>query len=151
MASGSTQPVLFFNPGIVESNTGDDGSILLMMDGATRGLSGYGVIITLDSAEIADITAVDGPVWAGLQDIRKINNTAYIVQGTDIDNKQIPGSVQIALASVRFHAKAPGYAYIRVNPIAIDDDLKGRYIPSLEAGSIVITGAGPEPVIPMNQ
>lgn len=150
LVSGSMQPILFFNPDVVESNTGDDDSILLMMDGAYRGLSGYGILISLDSPEIAEITSMNAPVWVGLKDITRINSTAYLVQGTDIDNRQIPGAIQIALASMTIHAKAPGYARVYATPVAIDDDQKGRYLPSVIAGSIVITGAGPVPIIPMS-
>jgi hypothetical protein len=149
-ASAATQPVLFFNPDIVESNTGDDDTVLLIMDSAYRGLSGYGLIISIDQPDIAEIIDIQAPVWVGLDDIRRINSSAFLIQGTDIDNMQIPGSVQIALASIDIHAKAPGYANIYATPIAIDDDHKGRYIPSFIAGTIVITGAGPVPIIPMS-
>lgn len=148
--SAVTQPILFFNPDVVESNTGDDDTVLLMMDGAVRGLSGYGVIISIDRPDIAEITSMNLPVWVGLKDVKQINGTTYVVQGTDVGDMQNPGALQIVIADMKIHAKAPGYANIIATPIAVDDDQKGRYNPSYVAGSIVITGAGPVPIIPMS-
>ena len=148
--SAVTQPVIFFNPDVVESNTGDDDTVLLMMDGAVRGLSGYGVIISIDRPDIAEIASMDLPVWVGLKDVQRYNSTTFLVQGTDIGDMQNPGSLQIVIADMKIHAKAPGYANIIAITVAFDDDEKGRYTPSYVAGSIVITGAGPVPIIPMN-
>ncbi|PKL59544.1 MAG: hypothetical protein CVV33_07275 [Methanomicrobiales archaeon HGW-Methanomicrobiales-4] len=148
--SAVIQPVLFFNPDVVESNTGDDDTVLLMMDGAIRGLSGYGVIISIDRPDIAEITGLNLPVWVGLKDVQQINGTTYLVQGTDVSDMQNPGALQIVIADIKIHAKAPGYANIIATPVAIDDDQKGRYNPSYVTGSIVITGAGPVPIIPMS-
>ena len=61
----------------------------------------------------------------------------------------IPGALNITLAEIRVHARAPGYATITASPVAIDDDQKGRYLTRHASGSIVITGAGPVPIIPM--
>ena len=144
------QPILFFNPDVVESNTGDDDQVILMMDGAVRGLSGYGMLISIDNPDIAEITSMDLPAWVGLKDIMKINSTTYLVQGTDVSDIQDPGASQIAIANIKIHAKAPGYATIVATPTVIDDDEKGRYLPSVATGSIVITGAGPVPIIPMS-
>ena len=149
-ASAVTQPILFFNPDVVESNTGDDDTVLLMIDGAVRGLSGYGIIISIDRPDIAEITSMNLPVWVGLKDVQRINSTTFLVQGTDIGDMQNPGALQIVIADIKIHAKSPGYANIVATPIAIDDDQKGRYQPTLVTGSIVITGAGPIPIIPMS-
>jgi hypothetical protein len=146
----NSQPILFFTPDVVESNTGDDEQVLLMMDGAPRGLSGYGIIITVDNPDIAGITGLDLPVWVGLKDIKKLTEASYLIQGADSNDKQDPGAVQISLANIKIHAKAPGYATILATPVIIDDDLKGRFELSPVTGTIVITGAGPVPVIPMN-
>ncbi len=150
MAVAEIQPILFFYPDVIESNTGDNNEALLMMDGAMMGLSGYGVIISIANPDIAEITKIELPVWVGLSDIQKLNETAYLVQGIDSTDKQDPGAVQIALANIKIHAKAPGYATIQATPVVIDDDEKGRYHIVGASGSIVITGAGPVPVIPMN-
>jgi hypothetical protein len=149
-AVSGSQPILFFNPDVVESNTGDDEEVLLMMDGAMRGLSGYGIRFEVDDPDIAEITSVELPVWVGLGDVQRLNDGAYLVQGVDDTDKQVSGAVQITMAHIRIHAKAPGYATISANPIAVDDDVKGRYQPVHASGTIVITGAGPVPVIPMS-
>jgi len=150
LTSAEIQPVLYFDPDVVESNTGDNNIVLLMMDGVYRGLCGYGVLITIDNPHIAEFISIELPEWVGVQNVNKINNTAYFVQGTDVDEKQIPGSVRIPLAVMGIHAIAPGYATILATPVAIDDDQKGRYTTSVGTGTIVITGAGPVPVIPMS-
>lgn len=149
-AVSGSQPILFFHPDVVESNTGDDDEVLLMMDGAMRGLSGYGVQIEVNDPDIVEITGIDLPVWVGLGDINRLITGAYVVQGVDDTDKQVAGAVQIAMAHIKIHAKAPGYATISATPIAIDDDVKGRYQPVRASGSIVITGAGPVPIIPMS-
>jgi hypothetical protein len=145
-----SQPVLFFSPDLVESNTGDNVQVHLLMDGASRGLSGYGLIISLDTPDIVDIIGIDLPKWAGLQDIQKQSDSSYLIQGVDSNDNQHPGAPKIDLATVKVHAKAPGYATIRATPIMIDDDQKGRYESSPVAMTIVITGAGPVPLIPMS-
>lgn len=145
-----TQPVLFFSPDTVESNTGDNVLVHLLMDGASRGLSGYGIIISLDTPDIVDFIGVDLPEWTGIRDIQKQSDTSYFIQGVDSKDRQNPGAPKIDLATVKVHAKAPGYATIRATPVMIDDDQKGRYESSPVAMTIVITGAGPMPIIPMS-
>jgi len=145
-----TQPVLFFSPDVVESNTGEDVQVHLMMDSAPRGLSGYGLIISLDTPDIADITGIDLPKWTGLQDTQKQSESSYLIQGVDSDDRQQQGAQKIDLANVKVHAKAPGYATIRATPVMIDDDQKGRYESSPVAMTIIITGAGPVPIVPMS-
>jgi len=144
------QPVLYFSPDVVESNTGENVQVHLMMDSAPRGLSGYGLIISLDTPDIADIIDVDLPKWVGLQDIQKRSDSSYLIQGVDSDEREQQGAQNIDLATIRVHAKAPGYATIRATPFMIDDDQKGRYESSPVAMTIIITGAGPAPLIPMN-
>ncbi|PWR74131.1 hypothetical protein [Methanospirillum lacunae] len=145
-----SQPVLFFSPDLVESNTGDNVQVHLLMDGASRGLSGYGLIISLDTPDIVDIIGIDLPKWTGLQDIEKQSDSSYLIQGVDSNDNQHPGAPKIDLATVKVHAKAPGYATIRATPVMIDDDQKGRYETSPVAMTIVITGAGPVPLVPMS-
>lgn len=150
VAASPSIPVMFFSPDVVESNTGDNNQILLMLDSAPRGLSGYGIRITIDNPDIADITKMDLPVWVGMKDIQKLPGSSYLIQGVDTNDKQDAGAVQIALAAISIHAKAPGYATITAEPITIDDDQKGRYEPGPITATIVITGAGPVPITPMN-
>lgn len=145
----AVQPILYFDPGVVESNTGDYDHALLMMDGAVRGVSGYGVIISIDDPHIAQITSLEFPDWVGLQNIQQINRSSFLIQGTDVAFEQDPGSMQIPLIDIGIHAIAPGYADISATPVVIDDDQKGRYEAGTATGSIVITGAGPVPIIPM--
>ena len=145
-----SQPTLFFAPDVVESNTGDNDQVWLMMGGAFRGLSGYGVIISLDNPEIGSIIDIDIPDWAGLQDIQKISESSYLMQAVDSSDKLGPGSPKIPLANIKIHANSPGYLTIRASPVLIDDDQKGRYEPVPVTGTIIITGAGPVPIIPMN-
>lgn len=145
-----TQPILFFSPDLVESNTGDNVQVHLLMDGASRGLSGYGIIISLDTPDIVDIIGIDLPEWTGVQDIQKQSDSSFFIQGVDSKNRQNPGAPKIDLATVKVHAKAPGYATIRATPVMIDDDQKGRYESSPVAMTIIITGAGPVPITPMN-
>ena len=145
-----SQPVLFFAPDVVESNTGEDVQVHLLMDSAPRGLSGYGLIISLETPDIADITGIGLPKWTGLQDVQKQSESSYLIQGVDSDDRQQQGAQKIDLATVKVHAKAPGYATIRATPVMIDDDQKGRYETSPVAMTIIITGAGPVPLIPMS-
>jgi hypothetical protein len=151
-ACAVVQPILFFDPDVVESNTGDDDQLILMLDGTVRGLSGYGLVISIEDPDIAEITGLVLPEWAGLKNVRQINSTSYLVQGTDIRNQQEPGICKpIPLVDIRIHARYPGYATIVATPVVIDDDQRGRYDPQAATGSIVITGAGPVPVIPMSR
>ncbi|MDD1730314.1 MAG: hypothetical protein LUQ50_14765 [Methanospirillum sp.] len=145
-----SQPTLFFAPDVVESNTGDNDQVWLMMDGAFRGLSGYGVILSIDNPEIGSIIDIDIPDWAGLQDIQKFSESSYLIQAVDSNDKIGPGSPKIPLGIIKIHANSPGYLTIRATPVQIDDDQKGRYEPVPVTGTIIITGAGPVPKIPMN-
>lgn len=147
----AVQPILYFEPGVVESNTGDDDHVLLLMDGVNRGLSGYGVIISIDDPHIAQITSLEFPEWVGLQNTKQINRSSYLIQGSDVTYEMDPGSTQVPLLDIHIHATAPGYADITATPVVIDDDQKGRYEAGTATGSIVITGAGPIPIIPMSR
>ncbi|HWQ67922.1 MAG TPA: hypothetical protein VN372_13770 [Methanospirillum sp.] len=144
------QPVLYFNPDVVETNPGENNHVLLMMDNADHGLSGYGIVISVNDPAIASVSSASVPAWAGVVDVRQIDKSSVIIQATDISDSLIPGSGTIVLADLIIHAGSPGYGYLTATPIAIDDDMKGRYSPDIIPGSIIIAGAGPVPIIPMS-
>jgi len=150
---GLSQPSLFFTPDVVESNTGDDAIVHLMIDNIPRGISGFGMIISLDNPDIAEIIGIDLPRWLGLQDIQRHSESSFWIQGVNSGNLRQPETQQIGMAAIKVHAKAPGYAKITATPVFIDTNQKGRYESSPVAMTVVITGAGPVPPnspIPMN-
>jgi len=151
VGQASAYSLLFFNPSVVESNPGEQPAIDLIMEGCDAGIAGYALYLTLDNPTVASFGEITFPSWVSMNKVEHINSTTVMIQGADLGN-QVEAALSIAnLAKVSIHALTAGYATLRVEPIIIDDDRNGRYDPVSKTASIVISGAGPSPLIPAAQ
>jgi hypothetical protein len=148
IAPVSAYSLLFFNPSVVESNPGEQPAIDLIMEGCDAGISGYALYLVLDNPAVASFGEITFPSWVTLNKVEHINSTTVLIQGADPGKLVEPGVSISNLAKVSIHALTAGYATLRVEPVIIDDDRKGRYDPISKTASIVISGAGPSPIIP---
>jgi|GEM_PF-945868 len=147
----NAEPRLYFNPAIVESNPGESPIIDLLIDGCNEGISGYAVMVSLDNPSIASLGEIITPPWATLNKIQKLNSSAVLIQGADTGRQIEPmegGFPSEQLAKISVNAISAGYVTVRVTPIIIDNEKKGRYKPIVSSASIVISGAGPVPLKP---
>lgn len=144
----SADPLLFFNPGVVESNPGDEPTVDLIMEGGDEGISGFSLYLTIDNASVASFGAIYYPPWVSMNRITEVNSSTVLIQGADLGDRAKPGSPEERIASITLDALSAGYATLNVEPVIIDDDRKGRYNPISKSASIVISGAGPSPLIP---
>ena len=147
----SAYSLLYFNPSVVESNPGEVPGIDLIMEGCDAGIAGYALYITLDNPTVASIGEITFPSWVSMNMVEHINSTTVLIQGADLGNQVEPAVSISNLAKISIHALTAGYATLSVEPVVIDDDRSGRYDPISETASIVISGAGPSPMIPASQ
>lgn len=148
IAPVSAYSLLFFNPSVVESNPGEEPAIDLIMEGCNAGISGYALYLTLDNPTVASFGEISFPSWVSMNKVEHINSTTILIQGADLGNQVEPALSIANLATVNIHALTAGYATLSVEPVVIDDDRNGRYDPVSKTASIVISGAGPNPMIP---
>ncbi len=151
IAPVSAYSLLFFNPSVVESNPGEEPAIDLIMEGCNAGISGYALYLTLDNPTVASFGEISFPSWVSMNTVEHINSTTILIQGADLGNQVEPALSIANLATVNIHALTAGYATLSVEPVVIDDDRNGRYEPVSKTASIVISGAGPNPMIPASQ
>jgi hypothetical protein len=151
IAPVSAYSLLFFNPSVVESNPGEEPAIDLIMEGCNAGISGYALYLTLDNPTVASFGEISFPSWVSMNKVEHINSTTILIQGADLGNQVEPALSIANLATVNIHALTAGYATLSVEPVVIDDDRNGRYEPVSKTASIVISGAGPNPMIPASQ
>ncbi|PWR74612.1 hypothetical protein ACKUB1_01215 [Methanospirillum stamsii] len=147
----SAYSLLFFNPSVVESNPGETPAVDLMMEGFDSGISGYSLYLTLDNPSVASFGEILFPAWVSMNRVVTINSSTVLIQGADLGNQVEPGIPSEKLATISIHANTAGYATLHVDPVMIDDDRHGRYDLVSKTASIVISGAGPSPVIPASQ
>ncbi len=148
IAPVSAYSLLFFNPSVVESNPGEQPAIDLIMEGCDAGISGYALYLTLDNPYVASFGEISFPSWVSMNKVEHINSSTILIQGADLGNQVEPAVSMSNLAKVNIHALTAGYATLSVTPVIIDDDRNGRYEPVSKTASIVISGAGPSPMIP---
>lgn len=151
IAPVSAYSLLFFNPSVVESNPGEQPAIDLIMEGCDAGISGYALYLTLDNPYVASFGEISFPSWVSMNKVEHINSSTILIQGADLGNQVEPALSISNLAKVNIHALTAGYATLSVEPVIIDDDRNGRYDPVSKTASIVISGAGPSPMIPASQ
>jgi hypothetical protein len=118
------------------------------MEGCDAGISGYALYLVLDNPAVASFGEITFPSWVTLNKVEHINSTTVLIQGADPGKLVEPGVSISNLAKISIHALKAGYATLSVEPVIIDDDRKGRYDPISKTASIVISGAGPSPIIP---
>ena len=151
VAPVSAYSLLFFSPSVVESNPGEVPGIDLIMEGCDAGISGYSLYLTLDNPSVASFGEITFPSWVSMNKVEHINSTTVLIQGADLGN-QVEAAISVAnLAKISIHALTAGYATLGVQPVVIDDDHSGRYAPISKTASIVISGAGPSPMIPASK
>lgn len=148
IAPVSAYSLLFFNPSVVESNPGEQPAVDLIMEGCDAGISGYALYLTLDNPSVASFGEISFPSWVSMNKVEHINSTTILIQGADIGTQVEPALSISNLAKISIHALTAGYATLSVEPVVIDDDRNGRYDPVSKTASIVISGAGPSPMIP---
>jgi len=151
MTPVSAYSLLFFNPSVVESNPGEEPGIDLIMEGCNAGISGYALYLTLDNPTIASFGEITFPSWVSMNKVAHVNSTTILISGADLGTQTDPGLSIANLAHISIHALKAGYATLSVEPVIIDDDRSGRYDPVSKTASIVISGAGPNPMIPASK
>lgn len=147
----SAYSLLFFNPSVVESNPGEQPWIDLVMEGCDAGIAGYSLYLSLDQPTVASFGEITFPSWVAMNKVEHVNSSTVLIQGADLGN-QVEAAVSVeTLARISIHALKAGYATLSVEPVIIDDDHNGRYNPVSKTASIVISGAGPNPMIPASK
>lgn len=151
IAPVSAYSLLFFNPSVVESNPGEQPAIDLILEGCNAGISGYALYLILDNPTVASFGEITFPSWVTINKVEHINSSTVLIQGADLGNHVEPGLSTSNLAKISIHALTAGYATLSAEPVIVDDDKKGRYYPISKTASIVISGAGPNPMIPASR
>jgi PGF-CTERM protein len=121
--------------------------ILVLLDEAPEGLSGYNITVSLSNTEVANITEVTFPDWAALHDASDLPGDSVTMNAIDLNEEIGLGATSIELGQITIQGIAAGESDIFIEIISMDDDDGLQMSPEIEAGLIVVEGAPGEPTV----
>ncbi len=129
--------------GVLNLETGREGSLSLTLTGATAGISGFNITYTLSDASVSSVTGFSFPDWVKLPKTSPSGSLTGYAMGVDLEKGMEPGIDPITLFTIDYiTGDKEGQALLTLTPIMIDDDRKGRY--SLAPLSITIQVGEPQ-------
>ena len=143
-ASASPERISIGSPTIEQ---GVEAKIVLKLDSAPNGLSGYEIFISLENGTVADIVRVDFPKWAKLSDV-SIEGDSAKLRAVDLEDEVKPGATDIELATVILGNTRQGESLIKIIVSKMDDDNGNPIYPSVEHGRLVVKGVASPLEIP---
>jgi len=141
-ASASPERISIGSPTIEQ---GGEAKIVLKLDSAPNGLSGYEVFISLENGAVADIVRVDFPKWAKLSD-SSIEGDSAKLRAVDLEDEIKPGATDIELAIVILGNTEQGESLIKIIVSKMDDDDGNPINSFVEHGRLMVKGTATLPV-----
>jgi len=132
-------------------NTGSTGTIILTLDQAPHGLSGFKISLAVDNPSVAEITSVTYPPGFQFQDTTKVPFTTGIIKAADVYATFVTnGSSSIPLATVTIRGLAPGSTTLRPTILKINANypMSDDYVPTttIDAATISVSSQTAAPV-----
>ncbi|MDD1715731.1 MAG: PKD domain-containing protein, partial [Methanolinea sp.] len=115
-------------------------SIVLDQAGST-GFSGYEITVGLTNPEIAEITAVKFPSWAGLNSRGKVPSDSLMLKGADGVNKIKAGDRNVLLATLTIRGDMEGESGIQVNVTRVEDESGAPAVSEGRPGKVAVKKA----------
>jgi PGF-CTERM protein len=122
-------------------DTGETTLILILLDEAPEGLSGYNnLTISLANPDVAVISGVTFPDWATLYENSDLPADSLDIGAVDLMEEIDPGATNIELAQITIQGIAPGESEITLSVEQMDDDSGNQMLPAFQYGVLVVEG-----------
>jgi PKD repeat protein len=124
------------SPHVAEGTTCD---FQLSISSLPEGLSGYDLAVTLSNPSIAEITGVQYPGWAGMNNTTPLPQTDSLrLSGVDLGRNIQAGAEDVLLATITVRADSTGTSAFVISNVNMDADGGGIITPEISSGEIVV-------------
>lgn len=121
---------------------GSEAEVPIVLSGADAGLSGYNITCSLADPDLAEITAVTFPDWAGLHQNGPLPAGSVWAEAIDLSDRAEASGGQITLCTLTLKGTREGLTVLRIVPGKVQDDT-GETIALADAEhQIVVMTAG---------
>jgi PKD repeat protein len=118
---------------------GQTTEIVIAIDRAPEGLSGYEITVASDDPDVAVVTGIAFPAWAGMNENGTVPAGSIDVKAADLNNAVRAGAADVTLCTLTLRGVAAGSAGIAITRKQIDDDSGGRYAPITRGCEVTVT------------
>jgi len=129
---------------------GNTGTIDILLDSASTGISGYQMTVQSDNAAVAVVTGATFPSWAALSEAVPGDGGSYALRAIDLNSGVEAGATQVTLATLSVQAAGSGTAQITIQNLQIDDDAGNTLQAEAKSGTVTVSGGAP-PTEPSTQ
>ena len=109
----------FVVPHVLER--GGKATVTLTLWNATKGLSGYDLMVKLDPGDVAEVVAVRLPDY-GLNQVSDVLASSVRIRVADLNKKVLSEDQEQLLATLEISGKAPGKTTVAVQVTAMDSE-----------------------------
>lgn len=110
----------------------------IVMNGAPNGLAGYDFVVSLTNTDIAEITTVVYPTWAGTKKTGALPADSVKVSAVDDNNGVSAGATNVLLATITIRGDSTGTTPITVSAVNMDADSDGAITPVCSPGGATV-------------
>jgi PKD repeat protein len=115
------------------------GQYQVILTSAPGGLAGYDLVVSLSNPSIAEITGVQYPGWAVLNDTTPLPPTDSLrLSGVDLGKSVQAGAVNVLLATITVRADSMGTSAIAISNVNMDADGGSIITPDISSGQVVV-------------
>ncbi len=125
-------------------NVGEVTNVVILLDTVPAGLSGFNITIALTNPIVGELTAISYPEWAELPVNGSLPDDTVYVKAVDLTDSVGAGAVNVILCNLTFRSDAAGETDLTITATKVDDDVCGRYAPTIVPASIKV-GSIPTP------
>ena len=129
---------------------GNAGTVHIMLDSASTGISGYQMTVQSDNAAVVSVTGVTFPSWAALSEAVPGDGGSYALRAIDLNSGVEAGATEVTLATLTVQATGSGTAQITIQNLQIDDDAGNPLQAEAKSGTVTVSGGAP-PAEPSTQ
>jgi len=122
---------------------GNAGTVHIMLDSASTGISGYQMSVQSDNAAVVSVTGVTFPSWAALSEAVPGDGGSYALRAIDLNSGVEAGATEVTLATLAVQATGSGTAQITIQNLQIDDDAGNPLQAEAKSGTVTVSGGAP--------
>ena len=134
-------------PDLTVGNTGDTASFELVLDQTPEGLSGYNMTIVVTDPQVAEITGVTFPAWAGMKGNDILPSSSVWIKAADLQDQVLVNSTQVPVATITIRGKSTGSTSINGVITQMSDDDGMNMDPEVKEGTFAVGSSDPDGVI----
>jgi PKD repeat protein len=138
-AAGSSGALVSASDRVINT-AGESTECPIILEKAVFGLSGYEISVSLEDPEIAEITGMKFPAWAGLNSRGRLPADRLTFKGADSSNKVKSGDRSVILGTAIIRGDRPGSTRLNVAVIRLEDESGSNLGADSRDGTVVVRG-----------